>query len=316
MLSFAEAKAGLEGKVPPPQYRAVFERFDADGSGTLDLPEFVKLCRALDGAALSLIGTTSVVDRAYLEAPPPPSGYPAEMPTVSVRATAAERAEDAQKRPRSAAGVPVARYQPGPIEREAFYAEGRQDLIGELRERTRSAMEEVGKGNEVRRASVEALSVFTADDLPWLCSLRDPAPTVKAVIETVSIVLTGLKPRDYNEAKRTLLAPAGDKKRLFERLQACTPEAFARGPVDRNKLLRLALRRPELAPSAIATQSPAIAGLCRWLHALAAATPQPPPAFPRSKSKKTMKAGRIETAWDVICWEVKGWHPETRVALK
>lgn len=71
VLSFDEAKAGLQGKVPTPQHRAVFDKYDADGNGMLDLAEFTQLCKALDGAALSFAGgsrgrsSSSVIDEAW-----------------------------------------------------------------------------------------------------------------------------------------------------------------------------------------------------------------------------------------------------------
>ena len=73
VLSFEEAKAGLQGKVPPPQYRAIFDKYDADGSNSLDLKEFTKLCKALDGVALSAAAGLgrggSVIDNAWCAAP-------------------------------------------------------------------------------------------------------------------------------------------------------------------------------------------------------------------------------------------------------
>lgn len=57
VLSFAEAQVALTGKVAPDEYRAIFDKFDADGNGTLDLQEFTKLCRALDAAKFEMPGS-------------------------------------------------------------------------------------------------------------------------------------------------------------------------------------------------------------------------------------------------------------------
>ena len=69
VLSFSEAKVALEGKVPPSTYKEVFEAYDADHNGTLDVKEFTKLCRMLDGATLSTSGRSSrsVVDTTWWE---------------------------------------------------------------------------------------------------------------------------------------------------------------------------------------------------------------------------------------------------------
>ena len=57
VLSFAEAQVALTSKVVPAEYRATFDKFDADGNGTLDFKEFTKLCRALDAAKFEMPGS-------------------------------------------------------------------------------------------------------------------------------------------------------------------------------------------------------------------------------------------------------------------
>ena len=73
VLSFAEAQFALTGKVAPAEYRAIFDKFDADGNGTLDLQEFTKLCRALDAAKFEMSGSKFT---ARIEASPSRLAWP------------------------------------------------------------------------------------------------------------------------------------------------------------------------------------------------------------------------------------------------
>lgn len=134
-----------------------------------------------------------------------------------------------------------------------------------------AASEKLAKGNQALESALQALDKLERADFLEVATYKNPAASVIAVIEAVSILL-GLKGKkvqgpdgkireDYmDEMKKQLSDP-----KMVQNLKDYDRENIPPAVIQR---LKPYIENEQFDPSVIVSKSKACAGLCMWVHAM------------------------------------------------